>query len=125
MSKKNNLIQKSAIISLFFVSATLVWTQYSKNNLTKNSLQHQIEAEIPELSPEKKLSKAVHDDDPIAHAEIIAVKNSADITAPPDQVIKIIIPNGKRLYNEEAMNEVATDATIELLNHEDDEQQNL
>jgi hypothetical protein len=122
---KNNLIKKSAIVSLFFVSATLVWTQYSKNNFPKNPLENQIEAEMPEVSMANKLSKADHNDGPIAHAEINAVENSANIKDAPEQVIKIKLPPGKRLYNEEAMNEVASDANIESLNHEDDEQQNL
>ena len=58
----------------------------------------------PETLPEKAMA-------------VVIANNSDQVDQKP--IYKIILPKGKRLYNEEAMKDVAEDANIETLNRED------
>jgi hypothetical protein len=120
MLEKNSSIKKLAIISFFLVTIFLVQSQYSKT--LKSSKVTQIVIVDETINTSKNFVKNNNQKPTptiLARAEIISLNPNKKILVSNNEIIKIKLPPGKHLYNEQKMNETATDATIEILNSED------
>lgn len=99
------------ILAIFYFSGDKIKHLVGKNSITQRS-PVRVSIQIPSSEELKKKGKA-------------GSENSAQIKIEKDQltqqeVIKVIIPKGKRLYDEEKMKEVSYDANIEYLNRENE-----
>lgn len=109
-------------IALFFFSLFLLLTSLYiwENHLPKqNRFVQKFNSEMNETKFKKNLNKIkvveeVKKDNnkQIAYAEIIKSPESGS------EVVKVHLPSGKRLYNEEKMNEIAASANLEISTNE-------
>jgi hypothetical protein len=108
------MIKKSAIISLFLVVFTMSWIQYTNGQRPILAPQIIVDTEYIEISKIKSSGNKFENNTSttLARAEIIPVSNDTN-DQNKNEIIKIKLPPGKRLYNEEKMEEVARSANIE------------
>jgi hypothetical protein len=111
------MIKKSAIISLFIVVFTLSWIQYTKGQRPILATQIIVDTEYIEISKTKTSENKLENitSTTLAQAEIIPASTDKN------EIIRIKLPPGKRLYNEEKMEEVARSANIETHYRDSDE----
>ena len=109
---------KTLSIIFFIISAGLFYWQ--KNN-TKNSLISKINepVEVIKKSIEQKKndSLAPLKDSSIGDQELTAMTKIEINPNNGQEEVKIMIPKGKRLYDEEKMKEISSDANIESITH--------
>ncbi len=114
--KKYKTLRNSIIISALSVAVAHFYFDGHKlpaNQLTeakKIDFKNKIKIEEVESGEPASLSHP-------EKAVIVLEKSNGDLNAPP--VYRVILPKGKRLYNEEKMEEYAQDANIETLSLED------
>ncbi len=114
--KKYKILRNTIIISAISVAVSHFY--FSEKKGPANQLPTS-QKNINENGIEYKVSQS-NQPEGLSHSEkavIVLEKNSEDVNATP--VYKVLLPKGKRLYDEEKMNEYAQDANIETIDLED------